>query len=152
MIAYYRSTFLLLLGLLCQYFLIAQDLPVKYLGIDQGLSNNSVISIYQDTKGFMWFGTYDGLNRYDGYDFQVFRNQIGDTTSLQGNTIYTVCGDARQRLAPDREHRPLPAHECAKGLYRSHRRILAAFWTHTRCRLSYLTATRCSMRHPAACC
>ncbi len=59
--------------------LFAYDYPVKYLGIDQGLSNNVVITIYQDYKGFMWFGTYDGLNRYDGYGFKIFRNVIGET-------------------------------------------------------------------------
>jgi ligand-binding sensor domain-containing protein len=56
----------------------ATDNPtVKYVGIEHGLSNNSVLCVYQDYKGFMWFGTYDGLNRYDGYNFTVFRNRIG---------------------------------------------------------------------------
>ena len=45
---------------------------VKYIGIEHGLSNNAVTSIYQDHNGFMWFGTYDGLNRYDGYTFKIF--------------------------------------------------------------------------------
>ena len=63
------------------------DPPVKYLGIDQGLSNNGVISIFQDHNGFMWFGTFDGLNRYDGYSFKVFRNVLSDTTSLKSNYI-----------------------------------------------------------------
>lgn len=39
--------------------LCAADLPVKYIGIEQGLSNNFVTTIYQDYNGFMWFGTYD---------------------------------------------------------------------------------------------
>ena len=76
----------------------AQPLTVKYLGIQQGLSNNSLSSIYQDHNGFMWFGTYDGLSRYDGYSFQVFRNIIDDTTSLLSNTIYTVNGDSQHNL------------------------------------------------------
>jgi len=54
--------------------LFASGFPVStYLGIDQGLSNNSVRCIFQDHEGFMWFGTYDGLNRYDGYQFKIFR-------------------------------------------------------------------------------
>jgi signal transduction histidine kinase/ligand-binding sensor domain-containing protein/CheY-like chemotaxis protein/AraC-like DNA-binding protein len=78
--------------------LFAWNYPVKYLGIDQGLSNNVVITIYQDYKGFMWFGTYDGLNRYDGYGFKIFRNVIGDSTSLNNNTIYTIEGDREKNI------------------------------------------------------
>src|ERR1041384_104185 len=78
--------------------LLAENYPVKYLGIDQGLSNNVVLTIYQDYKGFMWFGTYDGLNRYDGYGFKTFRNVIGDSTSLYNNTIYTIAGDKENNI------------------------------------------------------
>lgn len=79
--------------------LMASDsIPVRYLGIEQGLSNNVVTSIYQDHDGFMWFGTYDGLNRYDGYGFQVFRNIIGDTGSLSDNHIYNIAGDAAHNI------------------------------------------------------
>ena len=74
------------------------DPPVKYLGIDQGLSNNAVTSIFQDHNGFMWFGTFDGLNRYDGYSFKIFRNVIGDTTSLNGNGIGAIAEDADHEL------------------------------------------------------
>jgi len=69
-------------------------LPVRYLGIEQGLSNNAVISICQDHNGFIWIGTYDGLNRYDGYGFKVFHNVIDDSTSLATNTIYSIEEDA----------------------------------------------------------
>ena len=68
----------------------AGELPVRYLGIEQGLSNNAVTSICQDHNGFLWIGTYDGLNRYDGYAFKVFHNVIGDSTSLSINTIYAI--------------------------------------------------------------
>ncbi len=76
----------------------AQDLPVHYIGIDQGLSNNAVTSIYQDHSGFMWFGTYDGLNRYDGYEFNVFRSVIGDSNSLRTNIIDCITGDANDNI------------------------------------------------------
>src|SRR5258708_38427430 len=46
----------------------------------------------------MWFGTYDGLNRYDGYGFTVYRTVIGDSTSLPFNNIATLCGDGRGNL------------------------------------------------------
>jgi ligand-binding sensor domain-containing protein len=73
-------------------------LPVRYLGIEQGLSNNAVLSLYQDHQGFMWIGTYDGLNRYDGYNFRIFRNIIGDSTSLSTNNVYNLEGDAKHHL------------------------------------------------------
>lgn len=78
--------------------LFAGDIPVKYLGIEQGLSNNAVLSICQDHNGFMWFGTYDGLNRYDGYGFKIFHNVIGDNTTLAINNIYTIEADSYHNL------------------------------------------------------
>jgi signal transduction histidine kinase/ligand-binding sensor domain-containing protein/DNA-binding response OmpR family regulator len=71
---------------------------VQYLGIEQGLSNNAITCIHQDSKGFMWFGTYDGLNRYDGYSFKVFRNRLGDSATLIDNRISAVCEDSRNNI------------------------------------------------------
>lgn len=89
----------------CFYFLFwagtsfaSDSLSVRYLGIDQGLSNNAVTCIYKDHNGFMWFGTYDGLNRYDGYGFHVFRNIIGDAASLLDNHVYCINSDNKNRI------------------------------------------------------
>ncbi|MEP7092733.1 MAG: two-component regulator propeller domain-containing protein [Flavobacterium sp.] len=76
----------------------SQDYPVKFLDISDGLSNNSVTTIYQDNDGYMWFGTYDGLNRYDGYNFKVYRNRINDKKSLLFNTIYNIEGDSKKNI------------------------------------------------------
>ncbi|WP_291148538.1 two-component regulator propeller domain-containing protein [Flavobacterium sp. UBA7680] len=76
----------------------SQDYPVKFLDISDGLSNNSVTTIFQDSEGFMWFGTYDGLNRYDGYNFKVFRNRINDPKSLLFNAIYNIEGDSKNNI------------------------------------------------------
>src|SRR3954452_1117619 len=70
----------------------------QYIGIEHGLSNNAVTSIYQDHNGFMWFGTYDGLNRYDGYTFRVFRNEFNDTNSVANNRIACITEDRHNRL------------------------------------------------------
>ena len=85
---------------ICLYLLLwagvayaSDSLSVRYLGIDQGLSNNAVTCIYKDHNGFMWFGTYDGLNRYDGYSFRIFRNSIGDSTTLSENHVYCISSD-----------------------------------------------------------
>lgn len=75
-----------------------QDNPIKFLDISDGLSNNSVTTIFQDSDGYLWFGTYDGLNRYDGYNFKVFRNRINDKKSLFFNTIYNIEGDSKKNI------------------------------------------------------
>ena len=72
--------------------------PITYLGIEQGLSNNSVRCIFQDHNNFMWFGTYDGLNRYDGYEFKIYRSKINDSNSLPHNYIYAINEDLHNNL------------------------------------------------------
>lgn len=72
--------------------------PVNHLGIEQGLSNNTVRCILQDYNGFMWFGTYDGLNRYDGHEFKVFRNKLTDSASLVYNIITSIAEDQHHFL------------------------------------------------------
>jgi len=71
---------------------------ISCLGIDQGLSNNSVNSIFKDHSGLMWFGTYDGLNRYDGYDFKIFRHNPGDPGSIVNSWVGAVGEDSLYRL------------------------------------------------------
>ena len=85
---------LLLLPGICS----SQDKTVKYLGIENGLSNNAVTSICQDDNGFLWFGTYDGLNKYDGYNFTTYRPVIGDSTSLCDHSINCICTDKEHHV------------------------------------------------------
>lgn len=87
-----------LIVLFMQSALAQEDPSVSYLGIEQGLSNNSVTCIFRDYNGFMWFGTYDGLNRYDGYSCKVFRNILGDTTTLKASGIRAIGEDADHQL------------------------------------------------------
>ncbi|TPG40951.1 two-component regulator propeller domain-containing protein [Flavobacterium pectinovorum] len=93
---YFVLHFLLLIGF--TPIINAQDNPVKFLDISDGLSNNSVTTIFQDSDGYLWFGTYDGLNRYDGYNFKVYRNRINDKNSLLFNTIYNIEGDSGNNI------------------------------------------------------
>ncbi|MBZ9731240.1 response regulator [Salegentibacter sp. JZCK2] len=65
----------------------AQNLSFKQLKVEDGLSHNSVISMLQDENGFLWFGTKDGLNRYDGYNFKVFRNEPDNENTIGSNFI-----------------------------------------------------------------
>ncbi len=63
------------------------------LDIDHGLSQNTVLAILQDSKGFMWFGTKDGLNRYDGTGFRVFKHEDSNPHSLGNNYITELFED-----------------------------------------------------------
>ncbi len=73
----------------------AQNSKIKFLhySIEQGLSQSMVNCIIQDSKSFMWFGTQEGLNRFDGYQFKVYRNNPQDPNSLSNNYIRTMIED-----------------------------------------------------------
>lgn len=66
--------------------------------INNGLSQSLIYSIAQDHRGFMWFGTKDGLNRFDGYEFRVFHHDPFDSLSIADNTITALYTDSRGRL------------------------------------------------------
>ncbi|QQS35973.1 MAG: response regulator [Ignavibacteriales bacterium] len=75
--------------------LFSQPINFRHLTINDGLSQNAVFAILQDSKGFMWFGTTDGLNRYDGYSFKVFNHNPFDTTTVSSNNISFLFEDSR---------------------------------------------------------
>ncbi|WP_460767543.1 ligand-binding sensor domain-containing protein [Niabella terrae] len=86
-----------LLIILCFLFTLcgsAQTFYFRHYQVENGLSNNTTICTLQDRNGFMWFGTKDGLNRFDGYSFKVFRNDPKDSTSLGNNSIWRLYEDA----------------------------------------------------------
>ena len=68
-------------------------LEFEYLTQDDGLSSNLVTCIYKDSKGFMWFGTRNGLNRYDAYEFNVWKHIPGDSTGLPDIHISDIVED-----------------------------------------------------------
>lgn len=70
-----------------------QEPAFNHLTIDHGLSQNTVLSVLRDRRGFMWFGTTDGLNRFDGYRFTVYRHDPEDPGSLSDNVIQALCED-----------------------------------------------------------
>lgn len=74
---------LLLIGSVAQ----AQDPVFRHLSVDDGLSATKVNALVQDTRGFIWAGTVDGLNRFDGYEVREFRNEEADSTSLSDNVV-----------------------------------------------------------------
>lgn len=64
----------------------------------QGLSQGSVVCILQDGRGFMWFGTRDGLNRYDGYECLIFRHDASDPGTLSSSSVRCMAEDGRGNL------------------------------------------------------
>ena len=69
-----------------------------HLTVENGLSQNAVLSLGQDDRGFMWIGTSNGLNRYDGYRFRVYQSRSDDSSSLSNNNIISILIDSRQRM------------------------------------------------------
>ena len=84
----------LLLVFLClpEYIRAMDEYALLQIGYTQGLSNSAVLSLYQDNHGFMWFGTYDGLNNYDGKTMNVYRTDMAVKKQLLNNVIYHVDG------------------------------------------------------------
>jgi len=84
-----------LLGTLICFFGLAVGQPYyfRHYQVENGLSNNAVICCLQDKKGFLWFGTKDGLNRFDGYSFKIFRSDPDQLGSIGGNFIHSLYED-----------------------------------------------------------
>ena len=68
-------------------------LKFKHISNEQGLSNSTIESIFQDSRGFVWFGTRDGLNRYDGYQMTIYRHDTRDSNSISDNYIRYIYED-----------------------------------------------------------
>jgi len=75
--------------------LLAQPHALEFerISLEQGLSQSVVTCILQDHKGFMWFGTMDGLNKYDGYGFTIYKHDAQDANSLSDNSITALYED-----------------------------------------------------------
>lgn len=81
--------------LFCNVFAVADqtnNLPMRFesLTVEEGLAQNSVISIQQDAQGYLWFGTENGLDRYDGYSFRHFSDSRGAVNALPADYVYDI--------------------------------------------------------------
>lgn len=72
---------------------ISREYQFDHISLEQGLSQSSVYSILQDYKGFLWVGTEDGLNKFDGYSFKVYRHSPDNKRSIAGNFIQVIHED-----------------------------------------------------------
>jgi signal transduction histidine kinase/ligand-binding sensor domain-containing protein/DNA-binding NarL/FixJ family response regulator len=73
--------------------LYGQGVGFDSISLTEGLSQATLTTIYQDNQGFMWFGTRDGLNRFDGYEFKVFQHDPEDPFSISLNDISSIVQD-----------------------------------------------------------
>jgi len=73
--------------------IMREALKFEHLNVEDGLSQSWVHCIIQDRKGFMWIGTQDGLNKYDGYNFKIYKYNSDDSTSIGSNYIRTIYED-----------------------------------------------------------
>lgn len=79
-------------------FGVAREPRFKTYSTENGLSHNGVACITEDAEGFIWFGTWDGLNRYDGHNFVVYKSRPGDRSALKNNKIREIVEDKRGYL------------------------------------------------------
>ncbi len=74
------------------------DIQFGHISVEDGLSQNAVNCIFQDSKGFMWFGTKDGLNKYDGYSFGIYHHDPFDPKTLSDNWVNCISEDRKGNL------------------------------------------------------
>lgn len=92
------SAFLVLHCFLSVVFGTGSNISFSHFSVKEGLSQNTVFAIRQDSTGNIWFGTSDGVNKYDGYAFRVYRTIPGDSTSIAANVIHTIHRDSYNRM------------------------------------------------------
>jgi len=71
----------------------APDFKFRYITVEDGLSQGSINCIFQDSKGFLWFGTKQGLNKYDGFDIEIFDHDPFSQSSLSNNNVNCITED-----------------------------------------------------------
>lgn len=95
---HHKFFLLLYLGFICSSFSSPNKFGAGFLSVEDGLLNNYVNSIAQDHLGFLWFGTDEGLSRYDGYGFLNMTHNSQDTNSLSHNVINYIFEDSHHQL------------------------------------------------------
>ncbi len=93
MVSLRKAASLFLIVIISLRIAASDDIYFSKIGIEHGLSQLTVMSIYQDELGTMWFGTREGVNRYNGSSIEVFNPVQSDTNSLGGSNIKNICGN-----------------------------------------------------------
>ena len=90
---FFLFLFILLFYSVFQIFGQQQKFYFRSLEVEDGLSQNMIYTILQDNMGFMWFGTQDGLNRYDGHHFTIYKKNANNPKSIGNNGIFSLIQD-----------------------------------------------------------
>lgn len=90
-----KRTILTVLVILVQLYCKGQELVFNHLMAEDGLSQNSIFSITQDSRGFMWYGSRFGLNRYDGIRFSLYKSSSTDTSTLSDDYVTALYNDTK---------------------------------------------------------
>lgn len=115
---YHIKTFLTLTFFCLGADLIGQQEKVfETISMAEGLSQGMIFDIIQDKDGFLWIGTKNGLNRYDGYHFKVFTNDPYNDQSLSGNTISRLYEDSKGRIWVGTENDGVNVYDKIKGVF-----------------------------------
>jgi ligand-binding sensor domain-containing protein/DNA-binding CsgD family transcriptional regulator/gas vesicle protein len=96
-----KQLFFLIIALnfvLSSYSTGQRDIQFHHLTVKDGLSNNNVETIFQDSKGFYWFGTRDGLNRFNGYDFEIYRHTATNKKTIGSSAVSFIFEDSHNNI------------------------------------------------------
>lgn len=115
--------------MICQVFILfflflnltiyALENKFNYITPEDGLSQDNIACIYQDQKGFIWFGTFNGLNRYDGYTIKVYNHDIQDSLSIGHGHVKFICEDDEGNLLLGTYGAGLSVYYPKLGIFRS---------------------------------
>jgi ligand-binding sensor domain-containing protein len=100
--------------LLCAFSAFGQPFPLKHLGVEDGLSNNYVLDIAQDKKGLIWIATESGLNRFDGKNFTVYKE---NNSKLVNDAVNTLLYDSAENMLWVGTRNGLCLFNCSSGQF-----------------------------------
>lgn len=92
------NKFLFVLFFSCSFTLAAKEYDISNLTNNEGLSNSSINTIFQDSDGLLWLGTWDGLNAYNGRDFKVDKPDPGNNATISNNIIREIVEEQKNIL------------------------------------------------------
>ncbi|NQZ08091.1 MAG: response regulator [Algicola sp.] len=132
------AIFFLAINLLYSPFITAANPTLRFdrISVEQGLSQSTIHCVLQDSKGFLWVGTMDGLSRYDGFTFKTYRNDPNDVKSISGNGIsalledrqgylWVATGNGLNRFDPELEQFERYGHDDSNRFSLSHDSVFA---------------------------